>query len=200
MLRDACKHYSNCATFEYFVEPIPKRKVNNARESLKIQHNEQFIALIDFTMFGSAKEAMVVTNDGLHWKNHDDKTPYSLTWEQLRGRTLRETTTSVLSKYIELGGELRINLSGASSLVKRENHSVLLLLTDLKTIAAGDIPDWLINRPKHIEHRNDDLLLDSPTRVNLDQLDSGFIECEFCQNKIKPDVTYCKHCGIKLQG
>ena len=29
---------------------------------------------------------------------------------------------------------------------------------------------------------------------------SGLIDCEFCGNAIKPDVTYCKFCGIKIRG
>ena len=30
--------------------------------------------------------------------------------------------------------------------------------------------------------------------------DTGLVECEFCKNKIKSEITYCKYCGIKLRG
>lgn len=29
---------------------------------------------------------------------------------------------------------------------------------------------------------------------------SGFQKCEFCGGSNKPDVTFCKHCGLKIRG
>ncbi len=179
MLREVCSRYKGCAS-EYFVEPIPERKVINARASLGISPSDQIVALIDFTIFGSATEAMVVTERGLCWKNKEDASPRSLSWGQLRQRTHSETNT-LLSKIIEFGDGLKMDLQGAATLITNANHAAFQLISDLKAMAEGVVPN-------------------AQTSVTSDGLDSGLIECEFCKNKIKPEVTYCKHCGIKLRG
>ena len=65
--------------------------------------------------------------------------------------------------------------------VKKDNHSVLQLLNDLKKIG-------------------EDANADKQPTDKSDELHSGLVECEFCKSKIKPEVTYCKYCGIKLRG
>jgi len=178
MLQDVCRRYSDCAE-EYYVEPIPKNKADNARVSLNIPASEKIAALIDFTVFGSAKDAMVVTEGGLYWKSASEDAQ-NLTWGQLQHRTISETNT-ILSKLIEFGDGVKMDLLGANKLIKNDNHSVVQLLNDLKKMGEG------VNSNKQ-------------STTNSDGLDSGLVECEFCKSKIKPEVTYCKQCGIKLRG
>lgn len=42
-LHDICRKYTGCAK-EYYVHPIPERKVTGARESLNIPNSEQIVA------------------------------------------------------------------------------------------------------------------------------------------------------------
>lgn len=186
MLRDICTRYKGCAP-EYHVEPIPERKANNARESLKIPPSEQIAALIDLTVFGSASDAVVAAESGLYWNNISDSDPHRLTWDQLRQRTLSEKK-GFLSKSIEFDDGTKLDLTGAAELSGNDNHVVLQLLNDLKAMAEG------------AEFHEQTSCLDSDDDLDLEQLNSGLIECEFCMSMLKPEVTYCKHCGIKLRG
>ena len=178
-IKSVCEHYSGSAP-EYYVDPIPERKIDNARISLNIHPKEQVFALIDFTVFGSAKDAMVITENGIVWKNIEDRIPIRLPWAQLEYYTLSEKH-GALSKSIIFDDNLRMSLNGAAKLNAKDNHTVLDFLNDLKLFSADE----------SIESQLNEMVSDA---------DGGLVICEFCRGKIKPDVTYCKHCGIKLRG
>jgi len=175
LLRDVCKRYSGCSK-GYFLEPIPASKANNARTSLKIPPAEEIVALIDLTLLGGTKEAVVVTDGGLYWKNAGE-VPQSLTLEQLRHRAPREHH-GLQGKSIDFGDGLKMNLVGSGALVVMNNHVMLQLLNELKAMK------------------------ESAALASAESNGSGIglVECEFCRNKNKPEVTYCKRCGIKLRG
>ena len=179
MLREICTRYKGC-TSEYYVGTIPERKVNNTRESLKIPHEEEIIALTDLTIFGSATDAMVITERALYWKGTGDASPSSLSWDQLRQRTLSEKKV-LLTKFIEFGDGLQMCLTGSPTFCETNNHVVLELLNAIRVKTEGEMPD-------------------QKTSVGTVGSVTGLFECEFCENLIKPEVTYCKHCGIKLRG
>lgn len=188
LLWDVCNVYRGSAS-EYYLDPIPEVKVNNARDSLNIPSTEPLVALVDFTLFGSAKDAMVVTGVGLYWKNVTDKTPNYLSWDELRQCTPCEK--SFINKSIIFNDEskmvfndnLKMSLSGASTFAQKDNHVILELLNNIKILVSCV----------------DEV---SPVQVSMtsDSLENGLVECEFCRGKIKPYVTFCKHCGIKLRG
>lgn len=178
-LRDVCLHYKDAAP-EYYIDPIPEKKINNARESLNIPFDVEIFALIDLTVFGSAKNALTVTVNGLYWKSIDDWHPVFLSWEKLRECYISEKP-GMLSKLIYIGSDLQIDLSGAGSLNKKYNKIVMSLLSDLKALSEGNLTEEVLSE-------------------NSDQSSNGLVECEFCSGMIKPEVTYCKHCGIKLRG
>lgn len=176
-LRDACNRYRDCAQ-EYFVEPIPALKLLNARESLNIPATDTIVALIDLTILGGAKEAIVFTDDGLYWKEAILVPSKTLSWDVIRQYTPTEHR-GANSKSIRVGASASLPLTRAATFSKAENHVVIELINALRTAAA-----------KSQESRN------------AEQEDSltSMVECEFCKGKVKPDVTYCKHCGIKLRG
>lgn len=178
-LQDVCVHYKDSAS-EYYIDPIPEKKVNNARASLNIPLDEQIFALIDFTAFGSAKDALVVAANGLYWKKTGDQAPTCLAWDKLQQCTLSEKP-GILWKSISFGDDLELDLGGAGTLQKNDNPVVIGLLCDLKALAEGKVTEEVISE-------------------NLEQSSDGLVECEFCAGKLKPEVTYCKHCGIKLRG
>lgn len=178
-LRDVCNSYRGCAA-EYYLDPIPEHKAKFARKSLGIPQTAQIAALIDFTVFGSAEESMVVTDLGVYWRNKQDKASLSFAWPALLDFTPKETVGS-WTKHIELDGGLKIDLAGAPTLIKKENQSVLLLLNELKAIEQSQQTEVRFGE-------------------DLDVSNDGLFACEFCMKMNKPEVTFCKNCGIKLRG
>lgn len=54
---------------DFFVDDIPSKKLNNAINSYEIPEEENVIAIIDATVFGSAKNGLAITLNGLYWNN-----------------------------------------------------------------------------------------------------------------------------------
>ncbi|RST71815.1 DUF4339 domain-containing protein [Siminovitchia acidinfaciens] len=64
---DACQQRES---ENFFVgENIPQRKLQNVFKEYPISSDEQIFALVDTTVFGSAKQGAVLTNMGIHVKN-----------------------------------------------------------------------------------------------------------------------------------
>jgi hypothetical protein len=179
-LKVVCERYRGSAT-EYYIDPIPERKSNNARNSLHIPPSNTIFALIDFTAFGSAKDALAITENGLRWKNTGDQSAISLSWDQLRQCTPTKET-GILWQSIDFGNGLKIDLGGAGNFQKNDNQVVIKLLKDIKSLTV------------------DDETSDQQFSTTQKGPDKGLVECEFCNGMIKPEVTYCKYCGIKLRG
>lgn len=192
-LHDICQKHTG-SNKQYYAHPIPERKVAGARESLNIPNSEQIVALIDFTTSGSAKDALVVAETGLYWILLG-KSAVSLSWDQLQQCSLCETKSSFLfSKSIKFSNGLKIALTGESA--EESNHTVFKLLSELKAMLVEAVPAEAVT----IEAVHVEAVSDAQTDVNSGHMDSGFVECEFCKGRIKPEVTFCKHCGIKLKG
>ena len=69
----------------YIGEGIPEKKLVNATITCRVQtgSNERVIGLIDTTVMGSAKNALVFTNEG-RICFHDDSGGFQLTWDQVK--------------------------------------------------------------------------------------------------------------------
>jgi len=78
----------------YEGQSIPAKKLKNAIESMGIGSGERVYALIDTTLFGSAKNGLAITNLGVHWKNDwatdSDKSFYS--WAEFSAIAPKMTT------------------------------------------------------------------------------------------------------------
>jgi hypothetical protein len=179
LLWDVCNRYRGSAS-EYYLDPVPEKRVNDARESLNVPFAEHIVALINFSSFGSAKNAMVVTESGLYWKSLGNTSSTSLSWDQVSKYSLSEER-SLLSKSIVFDAGLQMSLYGATTFVGKDNHTVLELLNDIRQLANSGVAD-------------------KQTGMGSEGSNSGLVKCEFCQGRIKSEVTYCKHCGIKLRG
>jgi len=176
-LHEICKSFSGT---DYHVEPIPTAKAKGARTSLGIRSASSIVALIDFTILGGAENAMVVTEEGICWKSIGNERAERLTWQQLSKREICEKK-EFLGKRIDFGNGVEMSLAGAGVLCQGDNHLVVDLLSKLKEQSAQTMP--II-----------------PTGMAGDITSAGLVECEYCKKKVKPDVTYCKHCGIRLRG
>lgn len=180
---DACLRHKGCAK-EYYVAPIPEAKIANARRTMNIPSVEMVIALVDFTIFGSAEEAMVVTESGIYWRNIGDRQPNKLSWVQLRDRTIKKKE-GLLTQDVDFGNGLKMDLSGAGELAQNKSDVVITLIKELAAVRTTS---------------NAEKSEDADTPQTEMARRRGMVECEFCRGHIKPDVTYCKHCGIKLRG
>lgn len=52
----------------YKIDAIPNKQEKNARASLRIEADQKIYVLIDFTVFGSAKNAFAICSSGIYWK------------------------------------------------------------------------------------------------------------------------------------
>lgn len=121
-IKTICSKYS--AVGYYFMDDIPEKKIKNASMTFPIPIDEQVIALIDATVFGSCKSGLAVCLGGIYWRN--DWTKGTLkkryTWEEFAKVELSEEDNSI---KFEKG--VYFDTSGAS--MKRE--FILNLLWEL---------------------------------------------------------------------
>lgn len=178
IVKEVCRRYAGCSK-DYHVDPIPDRKAEGARRGLELAAGEEIAALVDFTVMGGASDAFVVMGSGICWKNTGDNSPRRLTWSQLRGKT-PTLKKGIVTHEIDFGAGVNMSLSGAY--FEGDKISQLTaLLCDLQKLDSLVLPN-------------------SPEDPRTDGSGQGYVTCEFCSGLVKPDVTYCKHCGIKLKG
>lgn len=178
IVKEVCRRYVGCSR-DYHVDPIPDRKADGARQGLRLAAGEDIAALVDFTVMGGASDAFVVTGSGICWKNTGDDSPRRLTWAQLRGIT-PSLKKGFVTHEIDFGSGVKMSLLGAH-FEGDKSSQLAALLCDLQKLDSVAISD-------------------SPETPRTDGDGQGCVTCEFCSGLVKPDVTYCKHCGIKLRG
>jgi hypothetical protein len=61
---------------------IPDKKEQNARASLQIPAQDKMHALVDITIFGSAKDSVAICSSGVYWKGLNEK-PKFLKYSEL---------------------------------------------------------------------------------------------------------------------
>jgi len=72
-----CRKYNSNG---YYLTPsIPPSKLENARAAYQIPASSTMLALIDCTVFGSAKEGISVCDDGLYWRS-GSSSPSQISW------------------------------------------------------------------------------------------------------------------------
>lgn len=140
VLREICQKYCR-STKEYHLPPIPDRKEKNARKSMRIPESEEIFALLDLTLFGSAKHALVVTENGLYWKDQLSEARFS--WDDLERINVYETTEKT-GKAMAFGPSKKLHVFAAPSLAQENNHELLNLLSELKKTATAD-PNSALN-------------------------------------------------------
>jgi hypothetical protein len=206
-IKDVCERYRGCAK-EYYLDPIPVQKVANSRRRLKLVPDQVVIALIDFTVFGSADESFVVTQDGINWIGLADASPSYIPWAILRQLTYKEAT-SFLTKNIEFSNGLKLPLAGAPAFIAKNNHTAIQLIDSLQALKGEPLvvsPQENVQNvePISVEVGGNVIVADDHLHQDIvevvEVVEFGFLKCEFCQKENKPEVTFCKSCGLKLRG
>lgn len=68
-MREYLSNAGSARLKRFFTQPgIPDRKLRNATEACGLRPGIDVLALVDFTFFGSAKEALLICTDGLHYR------------------------------------------------------------------------------------------------------------------------------------
>jgi hypothetical protein len=101
---------------------IPSRKIRGAIDSAKIPTNEAIWALFDFTVFGSAKNCLVITAKGLYF-SHPEVT--NISWAELASATIEWAK----------GEDVKIGDKKLS--VLNDEEGMVGLLEELKKEASG---------------------------------------------------------------
>lgn len=109
----------------YVRDSIPHKKRKRAIKEMNIPDNEQIIALVDCTVFGSAKHGSVFTNKGIHVKNgwtSDVREAY-LDWESVMNADLMYSNK--FGQQEIWINNLHVEMSG-SSLLPEYLHEVIV--------------------------------------------------------------------------
>ena len=77
-LIEICSRYSG-DNF-YVADLIPQNKLGNVKETYPVPGGGRVIALIDNTVFGSAKDGMAIGTKGISWRNDTLTEAISMTW------------------------------------------------------------------------------------------------------------------------
>jgi hypothetical protein len=126
-----------------FVEPnIPPKKLFNAKKSCGLAEEEHILALIDCSVFGSAKQCLLIGSKGIYY--HND-------WNATRPGTgeipYSEFASSILVSSglseISLGPNKYLDVSGS----RLSKKNILEILTYVQRIQIGNVPkvDTVIN-------------------------------------------------------
>ncbi len=124
-LLQVCARYS--AQNYYVGDLIPAQKLANARKRYPIPQQERVVALLDVTVFGSAKAGLAVGETGLHWRNANTETKRTyMSWRELAEVPI--VAKGVVSARVEMGQDATIELAG--SVMGKDD--VVRLLSDIQ--------------------------------------------------------------------
>lgn len=122
---------STITSSSYYVgDLIPDKKRTAAMENYPLPGDEQILALIDATVFGSATKGLAIGLDGISWKNSADQ-PVKMLWSQL-------AQSSISSGNFKVSiGTLKFDNSGSGINL----GEVEKFLSRLKEYAGSQITD-----------------------------------------------------------
>ncbi len=116
----------------YLIGNIPKKKLNNAKKSFYIPHEEEVILLFDDTFFGSAKDGLAICGNGIYWHNYMlilvSSKDYMLTWSTFSKIDIRYNYRTI---FLGEGNELdtdncRSSTSKLAKLLKEVQKLIIL--------------------------------------------------------------------------
>ncbi len=111
---------------------IPAGKLRNARRACEVPEDEQIALLIDATVFGSAKCALLVGLRGVYFRNDWSATEsgaFFVTWS-----VLAESTFTVVDKYeVQVGPTQLFNTAGSTA----NPEDVQRVLSIVQRVAAA---------------------------------------------------------------
>ncbi len=116
----------------YHAPDIPERKLENARTSCRIPGDKRILGLVDCTMFGSAKDCVVFTEDALYYHNLNlacAPNPGRVAYQEFPNRQFKKTWLFCVS----VGGDQFFSLNGSNV----SPDAVLGVLNSIKKMIAN---------------------------------------------------------------
>lgn len=97
----------------YVTPDIPRKKADNAYASYGMPSSVNVFAIVDSTVFGSAKNGLAITSQGLFWKNDWTTTSAKnhMPWEEFKSTT---QVRAVKGSELHLGNGCAFGMSGSS--------------------------------------------------------------------------------------
>lgn len=141
-LLSICRRYSGRQDY-YCGGEIPANKLINARKSLRIPSREQVLALINCTVFGSAKDAIAIASSGIYAKNTDSLGPQYFSWKDLSEVTIVSSQQRLSAMDVTFSNGRTLNCNGQAMGV---NDGIVPLLNDILNAlkAADESLDWFV--------------------------------------------------------
>jgi hypothetical protein len=102
ILRNAPEVASICVTPD-----IPAEKIQNARKACEMPRGEKVLALIDCTIFESAKDALIFGEHTVYYHNNGER--HAIKYSSLRGKNITASFGA-----IKIGDGPELSLSGAT--------------------------------------------------------------------------------------
>ena len=97
----------------YVGADIPSKKLNNAIASMGVRVGEDVYALIDTTIFGSAKSGLVFTSAGIRWNNdwmQTDTVKTALSWVELAEQV---SSAKAIENDLKFADDTIVSLAGS---------------------------------------------------------------------------------------
>ena len=114
----------------YVGTSIPAKKLNNAIASMGVRVGEDVYALIDTTIFGSAKSGLVFTSEGIRWHNDWMQTntiKTALTWSEINNVIV---SAHAVNNDLVFSEDAIVSLAG-SSIAPKNLKSILRQIVEL---------------------------------------------------------------------
>ncbi|WP_043931127.1 GYF domain-containing protein [Bacillus sp. EB01] len=127
-IRRICEDFSGPSY--YVAELIPAKKLEAARENYSIPDSDEVIALVDATVFGSAKNGLAICTGGLYWDNDWTIVSHknSVSWNEFRTATIQ-----IKGKWeLEIGEGCVFGMSGS----QMKNEELCSLLMEIQSLFA----------------------------------------------------------------
>ncbi|ALC89213.1 hypothetical protein AM500_05000 [Bacillus sp. FJAT-18017] len=127
-IRRICEDYSGPSY--YVAELIPAKKLEAARENYSIPDSDEVFALVDATVFGSAKLGLAICSGGLYWDNDWTIVSHknSVSWNEFRTATIQ-----IKGKWeLEIGEGCVFGMSGS----QMKNEELCSLLLEIQSFLA----------------------------------------------------------------
>ena len=101
----------------YVGNEIPLKKLSNAIKSYPIDQDDVVLALVDATVFGSAKNGVAIGIKGIYWRNDFMKESEKrfISWNEINNSEIKTT----LLGSITIGNDCKIDLSGSKLKAKQ---------------------------------------------------------------------------------
>ncbi|MDW3177082.1 MAG: hypothetical protein R8J94_06840 [Acidimicrobiia bacterium] len=125
-------------THSFYVSPnVSKKRERNARAATAMPAWEEVVALVDCTVFGSAKDALVFGREGLYykWSSHPDIPTYQ-SWDAVAKHGAEDIEEGGLNTRCRIGERVYSMLGDRAAICAAINEMWGLLVADPK---AGDL-------------------------------------------------------------